>query len=79
LFDPDAVDTSGSNNRGPGMPDGARVGCLRGFRQIAPGPFAESHQSGTAPNIYDPVAHIATSMNRVVAVWGCDRTARICT
>jgi hypothetical protein len=69
-FNPDAVNTSDSNNRGPLAPDGARLGCSRGATQMTPGAFAEAHQPGTSTNIYDPVANIAASMNRMLSHYG---------
>jgi hypothetical protein len=69
-FCPDAVNTADSNNRGPMVEDGHRLGCSRGLTQMTPGAFAANHQPGTSTNIYDPVANIAASMNRMLSVYG---------
>ncbi|BBZ15062.1 hypothetical protein MBRA_52570 (plasmid) [Mycobacterium branderi] len=69
-FDPNAVNTDDINNRGPVVADGARLGCSRGWTQMTPGAFAENHQSGTSTNIYDQVANIAASMNRMLTHYG---------
>jgi SLT domain-containing protein len=37
---------------------------------MTPGTFAANHQPGTSTNIYDPVANIAASMNRMLRHYG---------
>jgi len=69
-FQPNAVNTTDANNRGPVVADGHRLGCSRGLAQMTPGAFAAHHQPGTSTNIYDPLANIAASMNRMLTVYG---------
>lgn len=66
-YNPNAVNRNDSNATGSVQSDGARLNCSRGYAQVIPGTFAENHQAGTSPQIYDPVANIAAAINYI---WG---------
>ncbi|MEU2281494.1 transglycosylase SLT domain-containing protein [Streptomyces sp. NPDC013178] len=69
-FKPNAVNRDDVNATGPVQSDGARLNCSRGYTQVIPATFAESHQAGTSDRIYDPVANISAAINYIWRRYG---------